>query len=32
MRRGERAILAVAGDQLSAQPGGLHDTQPLHQH
>jgi hypothetical protein len=28
---GERAILAVAGDQLSAQPGGLHDAQPLGQ-
>jgi hypothetical protein len=29
MRRGERAVLAVAGDQLCAQPGGLHDAHPL---
>jgi hypothetical protein len=32
VRRGKRAILAVAGDQLRAQPGGLHDTQPLREH
>ena len=28
----ERAILAVAGNQLSAQTGGLHDAQPLRQY
>ena len=32
VRRGERVVLAVAGDQLTAQPGGLHDAQPLRQH
>jgi hypothetical protein len=32
LRRGVRARLAVAGDQLSAQPGGLHDAQPQRQH
>jgi hypothetical protein len=32
VRRRERAILAMAGDQRSAQPGGLHDAQPLRQH
>ena len=32
MRRREGAILAVAGGELSAQPGGLHDVQPLRQY
>ena len=32
LRRGECAVFAVAGDQLGAQPGSLHDAQPLGQH